>query len=37
VAGELARVPGGTSVWGIGSLNATGNGIDEGVIFRYGG
>jgi hypothetical protein len=37
VAGALARVPGGTSVWGIGSLEPTGNGIDEGVIFRYGG
>jgi hypothetical protein len=37
VAGELARVPGDTSVWGIGSLDPTGNGIDEGVIFRYGG
>jgi hypothetical protein len=37
VAGALARVPGGTSVWGIGSLEPTGNGINEGVIFRYGG
>ena len=37
VAGELAHVPGGTSVWGIGSLQPTGNGISEGVIFRYGG
>ena len=37
VAGALARVPGGTSVWGIGSLEPTGNGIGEGVIFRYGG
>lgn len=37
VAGELAQVPGGTSVWGIGSLQPTGNGINEGVIFRYGG
>ena len=37
VAGELAQVPGGTSVWGIGSLQPTGNGISEGVIFRYGG
>jgi hypothetical protein len=37
VAGALARVPGGTSVWGIGSLEPTGNGIGEGVIFRYRG
>ena len=37
VAGELAQVPGGTSVWGIGSLQPAGNGINEGVIFRYGG
>ena len=36
-AGEVAQVPGATSVWGIGSLDPTGNGIDEGVIFRYGG
>jgi len=36
-AGELAQVPGATSVWGIGSLDPTSNGIDEGVIFRYGG
>jgi hypothetical protein len=36
-AGEVAQVPGATSVWGIGSLVPTGNGIDEGVIFRYGG
>ena len=37
VAGELGQVPGGTSAWGIGSLQPTGKGIDEGVIFRYGG
>jgi hypothetical protein len=37
VAGELAHVPGGTSVWGIGSLQPAGNAINEGVIFRYGG
>ena len=34
---QLAQVPGRTSVWGIGSLVPTGSGIDEGVIFRYGG
>jgi hypothetical protein len=37
VAGQLAQVPGSTSVWGIGSLDPASNGIDEGVIFRYGG
>ena len=37
VAGELTQVPGRTSVWGIGSLQPTRNGINEGVIFRYGG
>ena len=37
VARALATVPGGTSVWGIGSLEPAGNGIGEGVIFRYGG
>ena len=37
VVGEIAQVPGSTSVWGIGSLNATGNGINEGAIFRYSG
>ena len=36
-AGGLAQVPGGTSVWGIGSLVPTGNGITEGDIVRYGG
>ncbi len=36
-AGEVAQVPGATSVWGIGSLDPVGNGIDEGVICRYGG
>ena len=36
-AGRLAQVPGGTSVWGIGSLVPTGNGITEGDIVRYGG
>ena len=36
-AGRIAQVPGTTSVWGIGSLNPTGNGINEGVIFRYSG
>jgi hypothetical protein len=36
-AGGLAQVPGGTSVWGIGSLVPVGNGITEGDIVQYGG
>jgi hypothetical protein len=36
-AGDVAQVPHRTSVWGIGSLDPTGNGISEGVILRYGG
>jgi hypothetical protein len=36
-AGSLTQVPGGTSVWGIGSLVPTGNGITKGDNVQYGG
>jgi hypothetical protein len=34
--GSLVLVPGTTSVWGLGSLQPTGNGVDEGAILEYG-
>ena len=37
VAGPVAQVPGSTSVWGIGTLQPTGSGIDEADILRYSG
>src|ERR1700722_20443873 len=36
-AGELAQVPGATSVWGVGSPGPPPHGIQGGGLFRYRG